>query len=416
MGARQSLTLLLIFLVLSLFCASNANCEENAFDKGTALYKKGKYEEALPLLRSASALGMSRPSSIYYLAMCYQQLGDLKQARDSYKLICTQYPNSALFDRSFSMLKDLEQRLSSGSTKPGRSSTGGPGVLKLNSARSQSFPVSVWDGGETYQVSYSRESDGRMYLDGILNGKLTKFLFDTGAGVTFCRQSFVNKLEVKLDWISESAIIPGAMGEAPAKVAICKISLGKFTRENKIYVEQDRPDSYYPALDNIPIIGQSFFGDLMYRVDGRAGLITFKKVTIPKGPIKPGRLGPGEVPFFRDGAHMIVKAKVNDRECDMIFDTGASQVVFADRHLAQCGLNRPVDATSSTKRGSGSVRDSYAFKIDRLTLGPIDRQDVNVAVLVNTKFSKPLLGQTFLKDLVYTVDPVRNVIRFETFN
>ncbi len=415
MVARQSLTLL-IFLVLSLFCSSNAFCEDSAFDKGSALYKKGKYEEALPLLRSACDLGISRPNSIYYLAMCYQQLGDLKQARDSYKLICTQYPNSALFDRSFAMLKDLERRLSAGSTKSGRSSTGGPGVFTPNSARPQSLPISVWDGGETYQVSYSREGDGRIYLDGTLNGKRTKFLFDTGAGVTFCRQSFVNKSEVKLDWISESAIIPGAMGEAPAKVAICKISIGKFTRENKIYVEQDRPDSYYPALDNIPIIGQSLFGDLMYQVNGRAGLITFKKVSIPKGAVKTGRLGPGEVPFVRDGSHMIVKAKVNDRECDMIFDTGASQVVFADRHLAQCGLNRPVDATSSTKRGSGSIRDSYAFKIGRLSLGPIERQEVSVAVLVNTKFSMPLLGQAFLEDLVYTVDPVRNVIRFETFN
>lgn len=110
---------------------------------------------------------------------------------------------------------------------------------------------------------------------------------------------------------------------------------------------------------------------------------------------------------------MVVKAKVNDREVDMYFDTGASQIVFADRHLAQCGLNRPVEATNTVRRTVDGRRDSYAFSIDRVQLGPISKTEVSAAVLLNTKFSKPLLGQSFLQGLKYTVDPARQVIRFD---
>lgn len=97
----------------------------------------------------------------------------------------------------------------------------------------------------------------------------------------------------------------------------------------------------------------------------------------------------------------------------MYLDTGASQVVFADRHLAQCGLNRPVEATNTVRRTNGGRRDSYAFTIDNIKLGPIEKTEVNATVLLNSKFSKPLLGQSFLQGLRYTVDPARNVIRFE---
>ncbi len=415
MVARQTLRIILV-LVVSCLWLPNAFCEENAFDKGAALYKQGRYQEAIPLFRSAYELGISKPNSVYYMAMCHQQLGDLRQARDSYKLVCTHYPNSALFDRSLKILKEIELRLS-------ESSETSPATLYEKTLKPPAEPapekpkVLPKGSGDTFLVRFTRESDDRIYLDGTINGTKAKFLFDTGAGVTFCRQTFVDRAGVKLNWISESAIIPGATGEAPAKVAIVRIAVGNLVRENKIYVEQDRPYSYYPALDNFPIVGQSFFGDLSYQVDGRMNLITFKKVVVPKDKAKKtAKLGPGEVPFVRDGAHMIVKAKVNDRECDMIFDTGASQVVFADRHLAQCGLNRPVDATNSIRRGAGNLRDSYSFKVNRIALGPIERQEVNVAVLVNTKFSRPLLGQAFLEGQVYTVDPVRNVIRFETAN
>lgn len=402
-------------LALSLLFSAEG-VAETAFDKGVSQFKSGKYEEAITSFRSSVEHGLSKPTSIYYMAMCYQQLGQLQKAHDTYKYVCTEYPNSAVFARSFQTMKQIGERLN----QLKESAEDGPASANFSSLALPKEPVNEFipkvpvAGAGEYVVPFSDDAmDGRMYISATIAGKQCKVLFDTGAGVMFCRQSFLDKQKWKFQWIKEVAIIPGALRESPAKVAIVKVALGNLVRDQKIYVEQDPPDSLYPSFDNCPIVGQSFFGDMSYDVDGRRNYITFRKAKLrpqKAPPVKPTAM---EVPYVLDGSHMIVKAKVNDRECDMYFDTGASQVVFADRHLAQCGLNRPVEATNTVRRGVDGRRDSYAFSIDRVQLGPIAKTEVNAAVLLNTKFSRPLLGQSFLQGLKYTVDPTRQVIRFE---
>jgi clan AA aspartic protease (TIGR02281 family) len=412
-GLANMLRSAFIAITLS-FILSAPTLAETAFDKGVSLFKAGKYELAVESFRASAGQGINKPTSIYYMAMCYQQLGQLQQAHDTYKFVCTEYPNAPVFGRAFQTMKQIGERLNQ--LREG-SQDGPPGAsiaLPKEPPEEKFLPKAPLAGANEYIVPYTDEAmDGRMYIDGKINGKSCKFLFDTGAGVMFCRQSFIQKQGWQLEWIKEVAIIPGALREAPAKVAIVKVALGNLVREQKIYVEQDSPDSLYASFDNCPIVGQSFFGDLNYVIDGRRNYITFRRSAL-KSPSAPAvKLRAGEVPFVRDGSHMVVKAKVNNREVDMYFDTGASQVVFADRHLAQCGLNRPVEATNTIRRTVDGRRDSYAFNVDRIQLGPIEKTEVQAAVLLNTKFTKPLLGQSFLQGLKYTVDPARQTIRFE---
>lgn len=401
----------LAFTTLVLCSTCLAYAADAGFEKGVSLYKAGRYQEAITNFRSAADRGVSKPTSIYYMAMCFQQLGKLKEAHDSYKFVCTTYPNAPVADKCFEMMKQIGDRMQNNdSPRPEEK----PVTLPVGNILQKKGIMPPLSAG-TYVLRYTEEAmDGRMYLDAIINKKPCKVLFDTGAGVTFCRQSFLDKQRWHLDWIKENAIIPGALKESPAKVAVVQITLGTFTRDDKIYVEQDSPDSLYASYDNCPIIGQSFFGDLQYEIDGKNKRITFHppgKLRTKKDP--PIKLTAKEVPFTRDGSHIVVKAKVNNRECEMYLDTGASQVVFADRHLAACGLNRPVDATQTVRRTGEGRRESYAFTIDSITLGPIEKTEVNAALLPNTKFSRPLLGQSFFEGLRYTVDPSRNVIRFD---
>jgi clan AA aspartic protease (TIGR02281 family) len=394
---------------------SSAGAEQTSYDKGISFYKSGRYEEAVSCFRSAAERNINKPTSIYYMAMCYQQLGSLQEAHDSYKYVCTNFPNAPVADKSFEMMKQIGAKLAAQdqSRQSGRSEDK-PVVLPSTGSTDKAGAAPAMAAG-AYVLKYTEDAmDGRMYLDGVINKKKCRILFDTGSGVTFCRQSFLDKNNWKFNWIKENAIIPGAMKEAPAKVAVVKVGIGPLVREDKIYVEQDPPESLYASYDNCPIIGQSFFGDLTYEIDSNRKWIIFR----PKGKVRtakdpPIKLKANEVPFTREGHHIVVKTKVNNRECEMYLDTGASQVVFADRHLAQCGLNRPVEATTTVKRTVDGRRDSYAFTIDNIKLGPIEKTEVNAAVLLNTKFAKPLLGQSFLQGLRYTVDPARNVIRFE---
>lgn len=414
LSARSFWGRVCLAVVLSCFASIGA-LAETAFDKGVSQFKSGKYEEAVTSFRASVERGINKPTSIYYMAMCYQQLGQLQQAHDTYKYVCSEYPNSPVFARAFQTMKQIGERLNQLREAHDGAAGANFGSIALPKEPAEEYKLKAPSvGAGEFVVPFSDEAmDGRMYINGTVNGKPCKILFDTGAGVTFCRQSFLDKQKWKFDWIKEVAIIPGALRESPAKVAIVKVALGSLMREQKIYVEQDPPDSLYASFDNCPIVGQSFFGDLSYEIDGRRNYIIFRKARVRPKTAPPVKLAAGEVPYTRDGSHIIVKAKVNDRECDMYLDTGASQIVFADRHLAQCGLNRPVEATNTVRRGVDGRRDSYAFSIDRVQLGPIEKTEVHAAVLLNTKFSKPLLGQSFLQGLKYTVDPTRQVIRFE---
>jgi clan AA aspartic protease (TIGR02281 family) len=394
---------------------SPAFAAETSFDKGVVAYKKGHYDEAVSCFRSAAQRRINTAASIYYLAMSYQQLNKMQEAHDSYKLVCTDYPNSPYSDRSFAMMKQLGARLQALETA--REFGRAPETPVSAASDSVNFKQTAYATAPSsgYVLKYTEEAmDGRMYIDGTIDGRKCKILFDTGSGVTFCRQSFVNKNNWQFNWTKENAIVPGAFKETIANVAVARISLGSFVRDDKIYVEQDSPDSLYASYDNCPIVGQSFFGDLTYEIDTRRKVIVLKPTNQFKSKNEaPLKLTDREVPFTRDGHHIVVKARVNNRECEMYLDTGASQVVFADRHLAQCGLNRPVEATNTVRRTVDGRRDSYAFTVDSIKLGHIEKKEVNAAVLLNTKFSRPLLGQSFLEGLRYTVDPSRNVIRFD---
>lgn len=414
-NSSRFLSILTIALALNASVALTARpsfATETSYDKGVAAYKKGNYDEAVSCFHSAAQRHIKVDASIYYMAMSYQQLNKLQEAHDSYKVVCTNYPNSPFGDKSFAMMKQIGARLQA--MEIGKENGRVPEAM-LTSANGGLNVKSGEGNAARYVLKYTEEAmDGRMYVDGTIDGKKCKILFDTGSGVTFCRQSFLNKNNWQFKWTMENAIVPGAFKETIANIAVVRIALGLFVRDDKIYVEQDSPDSLYASYDNCPIVGQSFFGDLTYEVDTVRKLIVLKQTNRFKSKNEaPIKLTSREVPFTRDGHHIVVKAKVNNRECEMYLDTGASQVVFADRHLAQCGLNRPVEATNTVRKTVDGRRDSYAFTVDNIKLGPIEKTEVGAAVLLNTKFSKPLLGQSFLEGLRYTVDPSRNVIRFE---
>jgi len=110
---------------------------------------------------------------------------------------------------------------------------------------------------------------------------------------------------------------------------------------------------------------------------------------------------------------MIIRPKVNGRECDMIFDTGSSLIAFADRHMAGCGLELPPSARSALSGGVGGSRQAFNFSLDSVQLGPVTKRNPQASVMINSQLPDPLFGQSFLTGLRYTIDPVRKVIRFE---
>jgi len=126
----------------------------------------------------------------------------------------------------------------------------------------------------------------------------------------------------------------------------------------------------------------------------------------------PGDIVPQEtrVNFNKEFNCMIVDARINGRSIKMMVDTGAENTVLGENTLQN--LNLPVPTTGQTVDiyGSGSTgaQKALVHYVD-LSLGGITRK--NFPILVKKEFDNyPLIGQSFLRGMRYTVDGSNNTI------
>lgn len=116
--------------------------------------------------------------------------------------------------------------------------------------------------------------------------------------------------------------------------------------------------------------------------------------------------------FTNEGNALIVKAELNNRAIDMVFDTGAEACAFGKNHLRELGIPVPQGAPTgqATGVGDGGVISTWSMTAD-LKVGNIHRKNLPILVQENLP-GQPLLGQTFFKDFRYTIDNGANSIHF----
>ncbi len=402
----KSLGVTVFILVIASFIAhavqaqapgqSQPNAAGSSYDRGVALYNNKKFSEALGQFEAADIPANQAANAAYYRALCYHQMGKLKEAILAYKFVVTKYSQTTVAQNAIKTLIKLD-----------------PSVRKAVENNPLNKGID-WTGlPDEVEIPYKKGFGGHMFVHAQINGAPVTMLFDTGAEPTMCPQSYLNQHGVVVHRTSSGGSMKGVGGEAQFYVAIAEVQLGQLKRQMAIMVEEDEAAMLNNNASSmrVPLLGQSFFKDVPYEIDDAQHMIIFKKPAAKGGVAI--HSSDREVPFFREGEHIIIRPKINGRECEMILDTGAQTVAFADRHLAQCGLNRPVAAARGKSGGVGGVREGFEFYIDSIVLGPIERRNVPAQMILNSNFPKPLLGQSFLNGLRYTIDPVRNVIRFE---
>lgn len=131
-----------------------------------------------------------------------------------------------------------------------------------------------------------------------------------------------------------------------------------------------------------------------------------------QSPFGPNDIVPQEtrVNFNKEFNCMIVDARINGRSIKMMLDTGAENTVLGENTLQN--LNLPVPTTGQTVDiyGSGSTGAQKALvHYVELSLGGITRK--NFPILVKKEFDNyPLIGQSFLRGMRYTVDGNNNTV------
>ncbi|MCA9816322.1 MAG: aspartyl protease family protein [Cyanobacteria bacterium HKST-UBA01] len=399
-----------ITILAAVFALTALPVQAASYNEAVSLYEKRDYEKALPLFQEAEKSGIQASRAAYYTALCYHQLRKAREAKAAYLHVVQRYPRTGVAQQALGILEKIDPAFARYKSE----------VLKRyeeeQNKQYQELP-------EVVKVKYRNVGgSGHMIVPAMINGVPIKMMFDTGAGVTCSKQSFLDRNRIKIENTKPSIRLRGVGGEVPTRVGLANITVGNMTRTIPLQIEQDQSTSKVPdgmgSIMQLPLLGQNYFKDFEYEIDDANKFLIFKKLastqvasvaSTKKSTVKSDL----EVPFYRMGNHIIVTPKVNGRECEMILDTGAGTVAFADRHLAACGLNRPTHALSGQSGGVGGKRVGYNFLVDSIQLGPVLRKNVHCSMVLHSDFPKPLLGQTFLKGLKYTIDPSRNVIRFD---
>src|SRR5262249_34147634 len=150
-----------------------------------------------------------------------------------------------------------------------------------------------------------------------------------------------------------------------------EICLGKIKKHMEIHI-LDTPD--IPGL-----LGESFFGDMEYNMDSRAGYIhIFKKGAGARANAVP--YNSIDIPFRKYGQNMLITAKINGIPIDCLFDTGAGVTLIGVNHLGQLGLTIPSDAKMAISSGVGGSTSAYMFNVNSLEVGDLRKSNFEIMV------------------------------------
>ncbi|MBA3857078.1 MAG: hypothetical protein C0507_09255 [Cyanobacteria bacterium PR.3.49] len=369
---------------------------DSPYDSGVKQFGQRNYQQALTFFTSAESAGRRDANTYYYKALCYQQLRDYAKARDLFTYVRTNFPDS-----DAAVL--CEQALVRFNYKP---------AAPAAASKSDASPPT---GAQETVVPFSRYPTGsHIFVRVLVNGQPVTMMLDTGASITTFPQSVLNKAGVKVQAVRNALRVTGVGGETSASVGRVTIQFGEISQSVACCIQDDAVGGAAPET---PLLGQTFLSSFNYRINYNANTIQLSRIR-PEAVQKPKRgvaaysRDQNVVPFTREGNLMLVVVKVNGRECEMIFDTGAANVNFSDKTLAALGVNVPINSRRQLSSGVGGNREGYGFTLDEVQMGSVVKNHVRASMASYSTIPKPLLGFSFLEGTDFIVDNESSVLRF----
>jgi predicted aspartyl protease len=387
------------FLFTSNLCSS---AQESVFELGIGEYQKQNYGRAIECFESSLSKDPMNSEAFYYAAITYEQLGNYKKSLEYYLTVIRRFPISKAAALSQTAVSREKFR------KIARAN----GIVTGVDPALDTFPKDTW-------VDFIRQGNS-LLVDGAINGHTTKMIFDTGASACVFSLDQLQSLGIELPKGN-----PGSFGagvgsskKIPMWNMIADLKLGKMERHNFPILVSSGPLPY-------PLLGENFYHDLEYTVDNQNKAILFKsrqdnqgKVAQDSQTARPASMTVSSsgnyvynVPFKVDQQSLVVVAKIDGKECPMIFDTGADVCLFTGPQVQKLGLKLRWLGKTINLTGTGGVTKAPLCEIENAQVGPISGPMLCL-VSNQTLMSKPLLGQTFFKNWHYTIDHASGVIKF----
>ncbi|MCC6978640.1 MAG: retroviral-like aspartic protease family protein [Candidatus Melainabacteria bacterium] len=384
-------------IVAGLLSGTVPSTADSPYDSGVKSFGQRNYQQALTFFSNAESAGKRDANTYYYKALCYQQLKEYTRARDLFTYVRTNFPDS---DAAVLCEQALVRFNYKAVTPAPAASAASPGAG--NQVQETVVPFTRYPTGS------------HIFVKVLVNGQPVTMMLDTGASITTFPQSVLTKAGVKVQAVRNALRVTGVGGETSASVGRVMIQFGEITQSVACCIQDDAVGGAAPET---PLLGQTFLSAFNYRINYNANTIQLSRIR-PDAVKKPKRgvaaysRDQNVVPFTREGNLMLVVVKVNGRECEMIFDTGAANVNFSDKTLAALGVNVPINSRRQLSSGVGGNREGYGFSLDEVQMGSVVKNHVRASMASYSTIPKPLLGFSFLEGTDFIVDNESSVLRF----
>lgn len=101
----------------------------------------------------------------------------------------------------------------------------------------------------------------------------------------------------------------------------------------------------------------------------------------------------------RSDGHFAVNSRVNGRSVQMMVDTGASTIVLTPADAAAAGISTSALTYSVVVNTANGTAYAAPVRIERISVGPIERRGLDALVAKPGALRESLLGMNFLKEL-----------------
>lgn len=400
---RLTILTILPALMSSLaFCAEGWAAGADAYSTGVQLLTARKFPQAAQYFSQAVKVSPRQGMALYYLGLSKHYQGDRQGAMESYSRVLSEYPGTEACNLAVRGMSSIDPSI--------LQQLGLAGGGQSSGRRQQRHGQEASGGGDDLsmppecRVSFTKESNC-MIVDGRVNGRSTRMLFDTGAENVVFGMNHIQEMGINLGKSEQTVNVTGSgsRGSQKSEVHLVELSLGNIVRKNFPILVMEHADNY-------PIIGQRFFNELKYTVDNNSNCITFQRRSGQVASNAP--LTAYDVPFERDGKEIRVMTEIEGKKVPMWFDTGASWVVMSASQAQACGITVPDDARVVQTRGVNGLSRTRFVRVRSMRLGPVDKRDYEIGVADSLGSPYPLLGGDFLQNQQFTVDYDRGVIHF----
>lgn len=393
-NGSAALAAAMILLLQNLPCSA----EKSGYTEGISEFQANHFAKAAQIFEGCMASHPNNPELYYYAAITYERLGEYKKAIDNYRYAIVHFPNT----RAARFSSDALERNSFQRIAFAKGLT-----TDVRDPALDTYPKETW-------VNFSRHNN-TLLLDGAINDHPIKMIFDTGASSCVFSVDQLEQLGIEAPSGPPNGVTygVGSNRKLPVWNTLADLRLGKIERKKFPIVVSPSPLAY-------PLLGENFFHELKYTIDNEAKAVLFKYnptgTSVCEKPHSPMTVSSTSnyvysVPFTVENRALIVVAKLDGRDCPMIFDTGADVCMFTNEELDKFGIKPQIVGRNYNVRGSSGTAPAQLCVIHKAQLGPITGQ-MPCLVTDQAIVPRPLMGQSFFKDWQYTIDHTNHVIQF----